>query len=48
MILHNPKDAISVPDRKHKTHGTPIKELVGKDGMRVMGRALDLVARRRK
>ncbi len=42
MRLINPKDAISTRHTEYQEHGTPIKQLIGPEGMRVIGRAYDL------
>lgn len=42
MKLTNPADAISVKHKDYQEHGTPIKQLIGREGMRVIGRAYDL------
>lgn len=41
--LSNPVDAVSVKNGKtYKEHGTPIRALIGREGMRVIGKAHDL------
>jgi hypothetical protein len=41
--LINPVDAISTKNTKtHKEHGSTIKSLIGREGMRVIGKAHDL------
>lgn len=46
MILKNrlkhPVDDVSVKHGDYREHGTSIRELVGREGMRVIGRAYDL------
>ncbi len=40
--LVHPVDSNSTKHKDHQEHGTPIQQLVGQKGMRVIGRAYDL------
>lgn len=40
--LHHPVDLVSVIHPDYEDHRTPIQQLIGPEGMRVIGRAHDL------